>query len=197
MRRPSCAELTEAIDGGEDLDVIEIDGASHRGIDEIRQLRANVTIRPSRARYKIYIIDEVHMLTVPAFNALLKTLEEPPAHVKFIFCTTEPDKVPITIRSRCQRFDFAPIRFESILQRLREISQAEGTTWRRTLAPASAAGGRSMRDSQSLLEQVMSFSTGRITVGQINTLLGTADEAVCRPSCGRWWIATPWRPSRR
>ncbi len=94
---------------GDDVDVLEIDGASNRGIDEIRQLRQNVAVRPSRARYKIYIIDEVHMLTKEAFNALLKTLEEPPEHVKFIFATTEPQKIPITILSRCQRFDFAGI----------------------------------------------------------------------------------------
>ena len=94
---------------GDDVDVLEIDGASNRGIDEIRQLRQNVAVRPSRDRYKIYIIDEVHMLTKEAFNALLKTLEEPPEHVKFIFATTEPQKIPITILSRCQRFDFAGI----------------------------------------------------------------------------------------
>src|SRR6516164_10271481 len=99
-------ELCRSIAAGEDIDVLEIDGASNRGIDEIRNLRGNVQYRPSRARYKIYIIDEVHMLTKEAFNALLKTLEEPPAHVKFIFATTEVQKIPVTILSRCQRFDF-------------------------------------------------------------------------------------------
>src|SRR5918994_1647725 len=103
---------------GDDVDVIEIDGASNRGIDEIRQLRQNAGVRPSRARFKIYIIDEVHMLTNQAFNALLKTLEEPPEHVKFIFCTTDPEKIPITVLSRCQRFDFAGIQAPSIAQRL-------------------------------------------------------------------------------
>ena len=97
------SDVAMAIDSGEDVDVIEIDGASNRGIDEIRSLRANVSIRPSRSRFKIYIIDEVHMLTGAAFNALLKTLEEPPEHVKFIFCTTDPEKIPITVLSRCQR----------------------------------------------------------------------------------------------
>ena len=96
-------DICEAVSLGEDVDVLEIDGASNRGIDEIRQLRSNANVRPSRARYKIYIIDEVHMLTSQAFNALLKTLEEPPEHVKFIFCTTDPQKMPITVLSRCQR----------------------------------------------------------------------------------------------
>ena len=106
--------------------MLEIDGASNRGIDEIRQLRQNAGVRPSRSRFKIYIIDEVHMLTREAFNALLKTLEEPPEHVKFIFCTTEPTKIPITILSRCQRFDFAGILTRSIRQRLEQIVAAEG-----------------------------------------------------------------------
>jgi len=168
---------TTAIESGEDMDVIEIDGASNRGIDEIRQLRANVTVRPSRARYKIYIIDEVHMLTNQAFNALLKTLEEPPEHVKFIFCTTDPDKLPITVLSRCQRFDFVPVKFEAIQKRLKEISQAEGYDAEdEALALLARKASGSMRDSQSLLEQVMSFSTERITADQVHALLGTADE---------------------
>ena len=96
-------DACQSIAAGDDVDVLEIDGASNRGIDEIRQLRSNVNIRPSRSRLKIYIIDEVHMLTVQAFNALLKTLEEPPAHVKFVFCTTDAEKIPITVVSRCQR----------------------------------------------------------------------------------------------
>ena len=114
-------DICQGIASGDDVDVLEIDGASNRGIDEIRQLRQNVNVRPSRARFKIYIIDEVHMLTTQAFNALLKTLEEPPEHVKFIFCTTEADKIPITILSRCQRFDFAGIETQSIVERLQQI----------------------------------------------------------------------------
>lgn len=170
-------DICAAIDAGEDMDTIEIDGASNRGIEEIRQLRANVNVRPSRARFKIYIIDEVHMLTNQAFNALLKTLEEPPEHVKFIFCTTDPDKIPITVLSRCQRFDFAPVKFEAIQKRLKEIALAEGFTADDEaigLLARRAAG--SMRDSQSLLEQVMSFSSEHITLDQVNALLGTADE---------------------
>lgn len=176
---PSVAsEIALAIDSGEDMDVIEIDGASNRRIEEIRQLRSNVNVRPSRARFKIYIIDEVHMLTKEAFNALLKTLEEPPEHVKFIFCTTDPEKIPITILSRCQRFDFVPVQLDAIQKRLVEIAQAEGFQIEAdavALLARRAAG--SMRDSQSLLEQVMSFSSGVITADQIHTMLGTADES--------------------
>ncbi len=172
-------EITAAVDSGDDIDVIEIDGASNRGINEIRQLRANVNVRPSRARFKIYIIDEVHMLTKEAFNALLKTLEEPPAHVKFIFCTTDPDKIPITVLSRCQRFDFVPVKFEAIVTRLQEIATNEGYECEPealSLLARRAAG--SMRDSQSLLEQVMSFSVGKITAEQVHSLLGIADETL-------------------
>lgn len=172
-----AADISQAIDAGEDMDVIEIDGASNRGIEEIRQLRANVNVRPSRSPFKIYIIDEVHMLTNQAFNALLKTLEEPPAHVKFIFCTTDPDKIPITVLSRCQRFDFVPVKFEAIQARLKEICGCEGfVADDEALALLARRAAGSMRDSQSLLEQVMSFSVERITVEQVHALLGTADE---------------------
>ncbi len=119
-------DICAAISSGEDMDVLEIDAASNRGIEEMRALRQNVQFRPSRARYKIYIIDEVHMLTREAFNALLKTLEEPPAHVKFIMATTEAQKIPITILSRCQRFDFAGIGMTGIVERLQEIVASEG-----------------------------------------------------------------------
>src|SRR5215471_5652341 len=114
-------EICRSIASGEDIDVLEIDGASNRGIDEIREIRQNVQYRPSRARFKIYIIDEVHMLTKEAFNALLKTLEEPPPHVKFIFATTEVQKIPLTILSRCQRFDFAGISTARIAEHLRQV----------------------------------------------------------------------------
>ncbi len=178
---PLDSDVSQAIDSGEDVDVIEIDAASNRGIDEIRQLRANVSVRPSRSRYKIYIIDEVHMLTNQAFNALLKTLEEPPEHVKFIFCTTDPEKVPITVLSRCQRFDFAPVRSDAIKQRLSEICTAEGFEAEDdALALIARRAAGSMRDSQSLLEQVMSFSSGKITTEQVHALLGTADETRLR-----------------
>ncbi len=166
----------EAVSLGEDVDVLEIDGASNRGIDEIRQLRSNAGVRPSRSRYKIYIIDEVHMLTQQAFNALLKTLEEPPAHVKFIFCTTDPQKIPITVLSRCQRFDFAPVKTDEISKRLKEIAENEGVTAdEAALALLARRANGSMRDSQSLLEQLFSFCGDDITVQEVNQLLGTAD----------------------
>ena len=168
----------QSISAGSDVDVLEIDGASNRGIDEIRQLRQNVGIRPSRARFKIYIIDEVHMLTREAFNALLKTLEEPPEHVKFIFCTTEANKIPITILSRCQRFDFAGIRSGSILDRLTQIVTAEGVTAEpAALEMLARRANGSMRDSQSLLEQLLSFGDQHLTVDDVNSLLGTAGDA--------------------
>jgi DNA polymerase III subunit gamma/tau len=170
-------DICKSISTGEDMDVLEIDGASNRGIDEIRQLRQNAGVRPSRARYKIYIIDEVHMLTREAFNALLKTLEEPPEHVKFIFCTTEATKIPITILSRCQRFDFAGILTRSIHQRLEQIVAAEGVEAdSEALEVLARRAAGSMRDSQSLLEQLLAFSTGRITVADVHGMLGTAGE---------------------
>lgn len=171
------SDIAQAIDAGDDMDVIEIDGASNRGIDEIRQLRANASIRPSRSKYKIYIIDEVHMLTTQAFNALLKTLEEPPAHVKFIFCTTDPEKMPITVLSRCQRFDFPPVQADQILGRLKFICESEGRKADEDalqLVARRAAG--SMRDSQSLLEQLLSFGGEHIKVEDVHAMLGTADE---------------------
>jgi len=170
-------DICESINAGSDVDVLEIDGASNRGIDEIRQLRQNVNIRPSRARYKIYIIDEVHMLTREAFNALLKTLEEPPEHVKFIFCTTEAAKIPITILSRCQRFDFAGIRSLSIAERLKQIVDAEGVAAESdALALLARRANGSMRDSQSLLEQLLSLGQKKITVAEVHAMLGTAGE---------------------
>jgi DNA polymerase III subunit gamma/tau len=170
-------DVCQSVSGGEDVDVLEIDGASNRGIDEIRQLRQNAGVRPSRSRFKIYIIDEVHMLTREAFNALLKTLEEPPEHVKFIFCTTEPTKIPITILSRCQRFDFAGILTRSIQRRLEQIVAAEGLEAEpEALDILARRAAGSMRDSQSLLEQLLAFSPGRITVAEVHAMLGTAGE---------------------
>ena len=171
----NACDICQSISGGEDVDVLEIDGASNRGIDEIRQLRSNVNIRPSRARFKIYIIDEVHMLTVPAFNALLKTLEEPPDHVKFLFCTTDPEKVPVTVLSRCQRFDFAPVETGCIVERLRHIVAAEGMAAdEEALQLLARRANGSLRDSQSLLEQLLSFCGQKITAGDVHRLLGTA-----------------------
>ena len=166
-----------AIAAGQDVDVVEIDAASNRGIDEIRQLRQNVAVRPARGRYKIYIIDEVHMLTREAFNALLKTLDEPPAHVKFVLCTTEPEKLPITSLSRCQRFDFTTVDTPSIARRLAQIVEAEGadvSAEALRLIARRAAG--SMRDSQSLLEQLLGSASGKIGVDDVHALIGTGRE---------------------
>ncbi|MBX3426574.1 MAG: DNA polymerase III subunit gamma/tau [Pirellulales bacterium] len=168
-------EICTSVASGDDVDVIEIDGASNRGIDEIRQLRQNVAVRPSRARFKIYIIDEVHMLTKEAFNALLKTLEEPPEHVKFIFATTEPNKIPITILSRCQRYDFAGIDAAAIQHRLGQIAAAEGAEVESdALALLAMRAAGSMRDSQSLLEQLLSTGSRSISAADVTGLLGLA-----------------------
>jgi DNA polymerase III subunit gamma/tau len=166
-----CLRVTS----GDDVDVLEIDGASNNGVDEVRQLRQNAAVMPSRERYKIYIIDEVHMLSKSAFNALLKTLEEPPAHVKFIFATTEAQKIPITILSRCQRFDFAGISTASIQDRLAKIAATEGVAIDAEALQiiASRAAG-SMRDSQSLLEQLLAVGHQQITAADVNQLLGIA-----------------------
>lgn len=164
-----------SVTSGDDVDVIEIDGASNRQIDDIRQLRQNVAVRPSRVPYKVYIIDEVHMLTKEAFNALLKTLEEPPEHVKFIFATTDPEKVPITILSRCQRFDFAGIDAAAIEARLAQIAAAEGVEIDgEALAVLARRAAGSMRDSQSLLEQLLAAAGQRITAEEVYSLLGIA-----------------------
>ncbi len=166
------------------MDVQEIDGASNRGIDEIRELRENIKYMPSSSRYRIYIIDEVHMLTLPAFNALLKTLEEPPAHVKFIFATTETHKVPVTILSRCQRFDFKRIPAALIVSHLERIAAAEGIEIGRSgLAQIAREAEGSMRDAESLLDQVVSFAGLRVTDGQVTDVLGIVDRAVISETC--------------
>jgi DNA polymerase III subunit gamma/tau len=173
----NVCDACQAITAGQDVDVVEIDAASNRGIDEIRSLRQNVAVRPARGRFKVYIIDEVHMLTREAFNALLKTLEEPPGHVKFVFCTTEPEKLPITILSRCQRFDFVTVDTPAIARRLAQIVEAEGAEVSPEalhLIARRAAG--SMRDSQSLLEQLLGAATGPIGIEDVHAVIGTGSE---------------------
>ena len=169
----SCVEIT----GSSSLDVLEIDGASNRGIDEIRELRENIRYRPAKSPYKIYIIDEVHMLTPPAFNALLKTLEEPPPHVIFIFATTESHRIPITIMSRCQLFEFRRIAGNAIVEHLRHIAQEEGieiSDVSLRLLAKEAEG--SMRDAQSLLEQMIAFSGKNIDDKDLLEVLGVIDR---------------------
>ena len=153
----SCVSITR----GEDVDVIEIDAASNTGVDNIRELRSNAIYRPARSRFKIYIIDEVHMLSTGAFNALLKTLEEPPDHVKFIFATTELQKVPATILSRVQRFDFKTIPAEQIAGQLTRICQEEDAAAEpAALKRLARLANGSMRDALSLLDQVLSMGGG-------------------------------------
>lgn len=169
----SCREIS----AGQGLDVFEIDGASNTGVDDIRELRENIRYLPSRSRYKIFIIDEVHMLSTNAFNALLKTLEEPPEHAKFIFATTEPHKIPITILSRCQRFDFRKIPLPLIVARLKEIAEAEGISIsERSLGLVARRGEGSMRDAQSTFDQVIAFCGDAVGEDDVQGLLGMVDR---------------------
>ena len=170
-------DICQAIAAGQDVDVIEIDGASNNGVEQVRELRQNAALRPSRSRYKIYYIDEVHMLSTGAFNALLKTLEEPPPHVKFFFATTEANKIPITVLSRCQRFDFAGITSEAIVNSLKEICTSEQVDAEpEALRVVARRAGGSMRDAQSLLELLLASGSPRLTVEVVHTLLGTPSD---------------------
>ncbi|MFV1957580.1 MAG: DNA polymerase III subunit gamma/tau [bacterium] len=172
---PSCLEVTE----GKSLDVIEIDGASHRRIDDIRELRESVLYAPGQDRHKVYIIDEVHMLTTEAFNALLKTLEEPPQRVVFILATTEPHKVPVTIQSRCQRYDFRRIPSLPMAEHLEEICSREGIDISHdSLRRLAIAAEGSLRDSQSLLDQVVSYAGEEVSDDDVNVVLGALDHGM-------------------
>ena len=174
-KSPAALEIEE----GRSLDVLEIDGASNRGIEEIRSLRETVKFKPASGAFKIYIIDEVHMLTTEAFNALLKTLEEPPAHVKFIFATTEIHKVPLTILSRCQRFHFRRLTADEIVEKLTEIAKVEKVKCdKNALYLIARASDGALRDAESLLDQLSSFSDGEIREESVLTLLGLASDQV-------------------
>jgi len=171
-RCSNCLEITR----GESLDVLEIDGASNRGIDEVRELRERIGTSPMKGRFKVYIIDEVHMLTHPAFNALLKTLEEPPSHAIFIFATTDPEKVPPTIISRCQRFDFRKIRFSDIVMRLEQIVKNENiSATPQALQCIAIASENSMRDAEKILDQLISYTQGEITEKDVIEALGMVE----------------------
>lgn len=171
----ACASC-QTINAGHSMDIIEIDAASNRGIDEIRDLREKVKYAPVACTYKVYIIDEVHMLTSEAFNALLKTLEEPPKHVIFILATTEPHKIPLTVLSRCQKFDFKRIGYRDIVAHLKEICGADDLkVQERALQMLAKKSEGSMRDALSLLDQCLSFAEGEITEETIATVLGTVD----------------------
>jgi len=170
-------DMCLSIAGGDDVDVIEIDGASNNGVDNIRDLRQNVQFKPARARFKIYIIDEIHMLSASAWNALLKTLEEPPAHIKFIFATTDAHKVLPTILSRCQRFDLTTIGVAEIVSTLGNVVAAEGMHADAEALEMIARRARgSMRDAQSLLDQLLAFGGEKLTTDQVHRLLGTAPD---------------------
>ncbi|MBI4129036.1 MAG: DNA polymerase III subunit gamma/tau [Parcubacteria group bacterium] len=165
----SCMEVTE----GRSFDVIEIDAASNRGIDEIRDLRERIKFAPSGGKNKIYIIDEVHMLTKEAFNALLKTLEEPPAHAVFILATTEVERVPATILSRVQRFDFRRLPLKDVIERLQKIAKAEGVTVEKDALELIALNAEgSLRDAESLLGKVMAVQDEKITRAEVESALG-------------------------
>ncbi|MBM3288200.1 MAG: DNA polymerase III subunit gamma/tau, partial [Candidatus Eisenbacteria bacterium] len=170
-RCDACKEIT----GGRSLDVMEIDGASNRGIDDIRELRENVRYAPAGGRVKVYIVDEVHMLTTDAFNALLKTLEEPPSHVVFVLATTEPLKVPATIISRCQRYDFSRLRLRDTLGRLHTICESEKIEISEdALSLIARRAEGSMRDALTLLDQVVASGRAPLDGKEVTAALGIA-----------------------
>jgi len=170
---PPCQEIAAATS----IDVLEIDAASNRGIDDIRELRENVRYLPARDRNKIFIIDEAHMLTNEAFNALLKTLEEPPERVVFLLATTEPHRIPATIHSRCQTFHFRTVSFHEILARLKEIAQAEGVTMEaEAMAVITRGAEGSLRDALSLLDQVLAYAGKKVSTETVRELLGAASQ---------------------
>ena len=173
----NTCEICREITNGSSLDVLEIDGASNRGIDEVRDLREKIKYLPAQGKYRVYIIDEVHMLTKEAFNALLKTLEEPPAHAVFILATTEPHKVPVTILSRCQRYDFRRIPTGLIQEHLAKLADQEG--WHldpEGLALVARAAEGGLRDAQGFLDQVVTFGGDAVTAAEIARILGVTDR---------------------
>ncbi len=171
----SCNEIT----AGHAIDVFEIDGASNNSVDQVRELRENIKYMPAHSLHKIYIIDEVHMLSTAAFNALLKTLEEPPSHVMFMFATTEPHKIPITILSRCQRYDFRRIGLDSISSHMASLCRQEGFEIAdESLGLIAREAGGSMRDALSLLDQIMACTQGVMTHEQVLDVLGVIDRKI-------------------
>ena len=168
-------DICKAIHRGDDVDTLEIDGASNNSVEDVRVIRDNASYRPARARFKIYYIDEVHMLSKPAFNALLKTLEEPPEHVKFIFSTTDPDKLPATVLSRCQRFDFRAVPTDRIAGHLEFVCKKEKVKAEKAAVLAIAREGRgSIRDALTLLDQVIAVCDGKVTLDGVRETIGAA-----------------------
>src|SRR5207253_5648203 len=173
-----CDSCTE-IRAGNAVDVIEIDAATNRGIDEIRELREAARYRPARDRFKIYILDEAHQITDAAFNALLKTLEEPPGHVVFMLATTQPEDIPQTIRSRCQHFSFRAVKFEEILGQLKElVAREQLEADEDALALVAEGGDGSIRDALSILDQAIASSSGRLSLDEVRQLVGAAPSGV-------------------
>jgi DNA polymerase III subunit gamma/tau len=173
---PSCVEIT----AGGTMDVIEIDAASNRGINEMRELRENVRFQPARDRYKVFIIDEAHQITNEAFNALLKTIEEPPPWVVFVLCTTESHKIPATIASRCQHFSFRSVEFDQLIVRMEWICEQEGIkTDAETLAVIAQAGEGSVRDSLSALDQAIACCGSELHAAEVRAI---------RSGCSKWWM---------
>jgi len=176
-----CGVCSSCISAKNDrhVDIVEIDAASHTGVDDVRELTEGVRYKPAEGRYKIYIIDEVHMLSTQAFNALLKTLEEPPEHVKFIFCTTEIKKIPVTVLSRCQKFDLRRVAVDELVELLRSIcSKEEVSIDDKSLNLLARYSDGSVRDSLSLLDQAISMSNTGITLETINNMLGLSDKSI-------------------
>lgn len=169
----SCLEIAE----GKSPDVIEIDGASNTSVDNVREIKENISYMPIRSKYRVYIIDEVHMLSKAAFNALLKTLEEPPAHTIFILATTDPQKIPTTVLSRCQRYDLKRLSLEDVTRQLAKILDAEKIKYDlNSLYEIAKEGEGSMRDSQTILEQLITFGGDKVTEDEVSLLLGTSDK---------------------
>ncbi|MBE0465629.1 MAG: DNA polymerase III subunit gamma/tau [Candidatus Desulforudis sp.] len=172
---PSCVSIT----AGTSMDVLEIDAASNRGVDEVRELREKVKFRPAAGDFKVYIVDEVHMLTNEAFNALLKTLEEPPGHVIFVLATTEPHKLPLTITSRCQRFDFRRITRKDLVMRLEEVAEQSGLTAESgVFALIARVADGSLRDALGILDQAAALGEDRISLADLHSILGTVTDDV-------------------
>ena len=172
-----CLEIAE----GRSPDVVEIDGASNNSVDDVRDIKENISYSPVKSKFKVYIIDEVHMLSKSAFNALLKTLEEPPAHSVFILATTDPQKIPTTVLSRCQRYDLKRLSVDDVVNQLAKILEAEHREYEKdALYDIAREGEGSMRDSQTILEQLVTFGGGRVTGEEIAMILGASDKAQLR-----------------
>src|SRR5690349_19402255 len=172
-----CSVCT-AVDEGRFVDLLEIDAASNTGVDDVREVIENAQYAPSRGRFKVYLVDEVHMLSKNAFNALLKTLEEPPPHVKFLLATTDPQKLPVTVLSRCLKFNLKRLLPEQIVGQMRHILDAEGIAYEApAIAELSRSADGSLRDGLSLLDQAIAYGAGSVRAADVRSMLGTIERA--------------------